>query len=237
MERTPTTRKALDRMEAHRKFHAAESGQLQPRLRSLDEKSLGHKHNNSDYTVSDHETTRAVSWPITSGEVLVDFSAPQKIKTKTSPRVVPFRAFIETHQPSKTSIKAPPSAWTERTQGMLEDKLESQAPKKRITIKNDHTDKDVKELYTVTTNRHDVKDEEETASLLGTQIRRINKGFEVLPAGSLGRPERTKDFGYDKDCVREANETSRPRKLQKKSRSRSRDSQKSSLETVLHVEV
>lgn len=237
MERTPTTRKALDRMEAHRKFHAAESGQLQPRLRSLDEKSLGHKHTNSDYTVSDHETTRAVSWPITSGEVLVDFSAPQKIKTKTSPRVVPFRALIETHQPSKPSVKAPPSAWTERTQGMLEDKLESQAPKKRITIKNDHADNDVKELHTVT-NRNNTKDDEETASLLGTQIRRINKGFEVLPAGSLGRPEPTKDFGYEKESVREIfNETSRPRKLQKKSRSRSRDSQKSSLETVLHVEV
>lgn len=224
-------------MEAHRKFHAAESGQLQPRLRSLDEKSLGHKHSASDYTVSDHETTRAVSWPITSGEVLVDFSAPHKIKTKTSPRVVPFRAFIETHQPSKPSVKAPPSAWTERTQGMLEEKLESQAPKKRITIKNDHPDKDANDLHTVT-KRSNTEDKEETTSLLGTQVRRINKGFEVLPAGSLGRPELVEDFGYDTESVRgTSNEISRPRKLQKKSRSRSRDSQKSSIETVLHVEV
>lgn len=224
-------------MEAHRKFHAAESGQLQPRLRSLDEKSLGHKHSTSDHTASDHESTRAVSWPITSGEVLVDFTAPQKTKIKVSPLIVPFRAIVETHQPSKISVKVPPSAWTDRTQGMLEEKLESQGPKKRITIKNDRTDKDAKELFTVT-NRNNAEVEQETASLLGTQVRRINKGFEVLPAGSLGRSELTKDFGYEKESIQEtSHDTSRPRKLQKKSRSRSRESQRSSIETARHVEV
>lgn len=224
-------------MEAHRKFHAAESGQLQPRLRSLDERSLGHKHSASDYTVLDHESTRAVSWPITSGEVLVDFTAPQKTKIKTSPLVVPFRAIVETHQPSKIPVKAPPSAWTDRTQGMLEEKLESQGSKKRITIKNDHVDKDAKELFTIT-NRNNARDGQEAASLLGTQVRRNNKGFEVLPAGSLGRPEPTKDFGYEKESVQGiSHDTSRPRKLQKKSRSRSRESQRSSIETARYVEV
>lgn len=227
-------------MEAHRKFHAAESGQLQPRLRSLDERVMGHKHSASDQIVPEHETTRAVSWPITSGEVLVDFKATQKVQTKTSPHVIPFRAFVEMHQPSKVSTKLPPSAWTERTQGMLEEKLESQAPRRKITIKNDPGNKKENESRTLT-RKNELEDGEELASLLGTQARRVNKGFEVLPAGSLNKAEPVRDFGYETDSSRNSNdEKSRPKKLQKRNRSRSnsrsRNGQKSSVDTVLRVE-
>ncbi|KAK5956528.1 hypothetical protein OHC33_002013 [Knufia fluminis] len=233
LERTPTIRKALDRMEAHRRFHAAESGQLQPRLRFTEEKSFGHKHSASDSFFVDTETTRAVSWPITPGEVLVNFNAPQKVQTMTSPHVVPFRAFVEMHPPPKSSPKAPPSAWTDRTQGMLDEKLEAQAPKKRITIRNNHAGKNARELYTLTNNEED-KDEDENFSLLGTQLRRINKGFEILPAGSLDEPSPVKDFGYSKEPLREKSNDSKPRKLQKRSRSRSME-HRTSLDTVRHV--
>lgn len=229
LERTPTTRKALDRMEAHRRFHAAESGQLQPRLRSLDEKTSSHKHSVSDHTVSEPEITRAVSWPITPGEVLVDFNAPQKVETKSSPDFVPYRAIVEVHKPSKHTSKLPPSAWTQRTQGLLEDKLESEGPKRTIIIKNDTGNRSAKE-YIITSNK-DVKNKTEVASLLGTQARQINKGFEVLPAGSLTKGEPFKDFGYEPGAGRVySSETSRPKRLQKRNRSRSRskESRKSS---------
>lgn len=223
MERTPTTRKALDRMEAHRKFHAAESGQLQPRGRNL-AKNSGHKHSTSEHTVPEHEITRAVSWPITSGEVLVDFKAPRQVQPMTSPRVVPFRAVLETQTPPRGSVRAPPSAWTERTQGMLDEKLEFQASKRRITIKNSHGSKDVKDSNT-NNNVKDARGREETTSLLGTQRRQINKGFEILPAGSLEnfRPMDL-NSGNAKEVSRNASDkTSKPKKLRKKSISPARD--------------
>ena len=233
LERTPTTKKALDRMEAHRKFHAAESGQLQPRLRALEEKMLGHKPSASDSFFVESENTRAVSWPITPGEVLVDFNAPRKVQTMTSPHVVPFKAFVEMHPPPKASMQAPPSAWTDRTQGMLEDKLEAQAPKKRITIQNNHTNRSAGKPYTVTT-AEDNKDEDENFALLGTQLRQINKGFEILPAGSLNEPAPVKDFGHSKEPLRESSNDSKPRKLQKRTRSRSTEA-RTSLDTVRHI--
>lgn len=220
-------------MEAHRRFHAAESGQLHPRLRGLGGKTPSHKHSVSDHTVSEPEVMRAVSWPTSPGEVLVDFNAPQRIQTKTSPHVVPFRAIVETHQPSKQPSKLPPSAWTERTQELMDDKLESMTPRRSITITNDHNLKSMKG-YTIA-NAADIKDEAEIASVLGAQARKVNKGFEVLPAGFFTKSEPVKDFGYEAGLAPvNSQEISRPKKLQKRNRSRSRskESCRSSLSTT-----
>lgn len=223
-------------MEAHRKFHAAESGQLQPRPRAVvEEKASRHKHSSSDSWVVEPEPNRAVSWPITPGEVLVDFNAPQKVQTMTSPHVVPFRAFVEMHPPPKAPPKAPPSAWTDRTQGMLDEKLEAQIPKKRITIKNNYAGRNAGNLYTVVNEGED-KDEDENFTLLGTQLRRVNKGFEILPAGSLREASSIKDFGYAAEPLRETSNASKPRKLQKRSRSKSTEG-RTSLDTVQHTKL
>jgi len=236
LERTPTTREALDRMEAHRKFHAAESGQLQPRPRAVvEDKASRHKHSSSDSWVVEPEPTRAVSWPITPGEVLVDFNAPQKVQTMTSPHVVPFRAFVEMHPPPKAPPKAPPSAWADRMQGMLDEKLEAQIPKKRITIKNNHAGRNAGNLYTVV-NQEEDKDEDENFTLFGTQLRRVNKGFEVLPAGSLRDASSIKDFGRAAEPLRETSNASKPRKLRKRSRSKSTEG-RTSLDTVQHTKL
>ncbi len=116
---------------------------------------------------------------------------------------------------------------------MLDEKLEAQVPKKRITIKNNHAGKNAREVYTVTVNEED-KDEDENFSLLGTQLRRINKGFEILPAGSLDASSPVKDFGYSKGPLREASNDSKPRKLQKRSRSRSTEG-RTSFDTARHI--
>ena len=234
MERTPTTKKALDRMEAHRKFHAAESGQLQPRPRTADDKAGKHKHSASDTTVNDIETTRAVSWPITQGEVLVDFTAPRKVQTGIGPNIVPFRAFVEMHPPPNSTPKAPPSAWTEKTQDLLDEKLQAQTPKKRSTIKNNSVvTRNAKELYIIS-SRESSKDEQEAASLLGTQSRKINDGFEILPAGTLEESLCVKDFGFENKPLQESSNNSRPRKLQKRNRSLSRE-RRTSLDTVPRI--
>lgn len=236
VERTPTT-KALARMEAHRNFHAAESGQLQPRPRTTEtktSKTSAHKHSASDNITLEPESTRAVSWPITSGEVLVNFKATQKIETQTSPHIVPFRAFIERHPPPKQISKAPPSAWTERTQGLLNEKLDAREPKKRITIKNDDVKRATKELYVVS-NSHEPPHNKQDVSLFGTQLRCVNDGFQVLPAGSLTEQSMVKDFGYSKEPLREtSNDVGKPRKLQKRNRSSSRES-RSSTDTARHI--
>lgn len=223
-------------MEAHRKFHAAESGQLQPRPRMVaEEKVSRHKHSSSDSWVVEPEPTRAVSWPITPGEVLVDFNAPQKIQTMTSPHVVPFRAFVEMHPPPKAPPKAPPSAWTDRTQGMLDEKLEAQVPKNRIIIKNNYAGMTAGNSYSVMNDRK-AKDEDENLTLFGTQLRRVNKGFEILPAGSLKDAKAVKDFGYATEPLRESSNAHQPRKLQKRSRSRSTEG-RTSLDAAPHTKL
>lgn len=180
----------------------------------MEERVSRHKHSASDNFFVEHDVPRAVSWPITPGEAFViDFNAPQKVQTVVSPRVVPFRAFVEMHPPPV----APPSAWTEKTQGMLEEKLEAQASKRRVTIRNDNAGKHIKELYTVK-NKEDIK-HEETVSLLGTQLKRLNKGFEILPAGTLHDQSFARDFGYVKTPLREtSNEAMKPQKDQKGNR-------------------
>lgn len=236
LERTPTTRKALDRMEAHRKFHAAESGQLQPRPRTNDKQRSAHKHSASDSIVSEQESARAVSWPITNGEVLVEFNATQKVQTKTSPHVVPFKAFVETHPPpiSKT-VRAPPSAWTAKTQGLLEEKVEMQAPKKRITIKNQDPNK-TSQRYVISSSRSPKKVPDGT-SVLGTQSCGTNSGSEVLPTGKFNEPIEVKDFGCTSGPLREAsNEIGRSRNVQKGSRSSSRGN-RNSFETSRQIRV
>lgn len=236
VDRTPTT-KALARMEAHRNFHAAESGQLQPRPRTTEtktSKASAHKHSASDNIILEQESTRAVSWPITSGEVLVDFKATQKVETQTSPHIMPFRAFVERHPPPKPTCKAPPSAWTKRTQGLMNEKLEAQSPKKRITIKNNSVKQATKELYILSSSDEPPLDEQEV-SIFGSQFRCANDGFQVLPAGSLTEQSAIKDFGYSKEPLREmSNDVGKPRKLQKRNRSSSRDS-RSSTDTARYV--
>lgn len=236
-EGTPKTRKALDRMEAHRKFHAAESGQLQPRFRNLDKISNGHKHSVSESTTTEHEPTRAVSWPITSGEVLVDFSAHQQIQTKTSPHVVPFRACIEMQTACKGVTKTPPSAWTDRTQDLLEGKLDSRPQSKRITIGNVRANKDIQDKCK-DIKKSDTNHKQETISLLGTKTCHDSTGFELPPSVPLKASEPSNN-SY---CARYSShgsleETSKPKKLQKKDRPRSRNRRGSSTETVRRVKV
>jgi len=194
-----------------------------------------HKHSSSDSWVVEPEPTRAVSWPITPGELLVDFNAPQKIQTMTSPHVVPFRAFVEMHPPPKAPPKAPPSAWTDRTQGMLDEKLEAQVPKNRIIIKNNHAGMTAGNSYSAMNDREG-KDEDENLTLLGTQLRRVNKGFEILPAGSLKEAKAVKDFGYATEPLRESSNAHKPRKLQKRSRSRSMEG-RTSLDAAPHTKL
>lgn len=245
-ERTPTTKKALARMEAHRKFHAAESGQLQPRSRQSDErsKSSSHKRSVSDSNSTvESENSRAVSWPITAGEVLGDVQASQKVQTKSSPHVVPFRAFVEMHPPPKTLPSTPPSAWTDKTQGMLDEKLEAaQIPKKKIVIrhKSESGNENAKKQLYIVSNGTPPKQKQDRTSQLSTQSRKVNSGFEVLPAGTLEKEEEepplTMEFGYLKQALREASNDSKPRKLRKRDRSRSRESCPS-VDTVHHIGV
>lgn len=211
---------ALDRMEAHRNFHAAESGQLVPRSRrqSAEQQPNSQQSSSVPNLVEEQATHRAISWPITNGEVLGNVNASQKIQTMSSPYVVPFRAFVETHPPPR----APPSAWTDKTQERLDEKLKTE-PKRHIVITNTKNNATTSSTNRNTRGETENGKAEQRFPLVNTQTRSINSGFEVLPAGSSGLTGPVKEFNSRSNSLPEQKvENVRPKKLQKRNRSGSR---------------
>jgi hypothetical protein len=104
-------------MEAHRRLHSAESGQLVPRTRPRSEDNAWAKEN---YCICEEKDSsdRAVSWP--SADKLRLLSAQsQKPTTKTAPAVEPQHAVVE----STSQGKVCPSAWSSRTQDLVDGQL------------------------------------------------------------------------------------------------------------------
>lgn len=119
---TPHNLEALDRMEAHRRFHAAESGQLLPRKhRKTKSSGSGSSSQFSALTENKHfNNQRSVSWPVAKKEVIVNMTVPHgKPQRRVSPAAIPYSASVEQHPPPKSC----PSAWTDRTSELMNEKL------------------------------------------------------------------------------------------------------------------
>ncbi|KAL2399752.1 hypothetical protein ABEF93_000285 [Exophiala dermatitidis] len=212
----------LERMEAHRKFHAAESGQLLPRDRRHTDLVLttplapSLSDSDDDGSIS----SRALSWPSRIGDMNLRVQLSRKAQKVEGPRPVPFRAFVESLPPTK----APPSAWTDKTQARLDAAIPSSSTGSDTNSKASmHTPKS-SISSSVTTAPTSIAD---SVSIASIRTSKVNDGFEVLPAGTLARGPSVKEFGLWPENVRAP---TKPKKLQKRSRSNS-GSRRSSTES------
>ena len=199
---------AIDRMNAHRRLHSAECGQLLPRPRR-------HTTEISDSTekgsASDEDASplRNLSWPKRDNSVRLSQKLPQKAEKHMSPPVVSQKASVETPQLSS----APPSAWTSRTGELMKGKLGENRLPEADTFSTLPSMTSSTTLSTVTAPIQMV-------SITNKQTRRINNGFELLPAGTFDRDPSFKVLSLWPATVADRPSAKRkPSKLQKRSRS------------------
>ncbi|KAI1629848.1 hypothetical protein EDD37DRAFT_604721 [Exophiala viscosa] len=197
----------LERMEAHRRFHAAESGQLRPRSRRHTDLALTTSlaPSVSDSEDSDASSARTLSWPRDNGVMNLGQRLHGKAQRAEGSKPVPFRAFVE----SLPTSKAPPSAWTDKTQARLHAKLPMPAKGSSTSsrVSTDTSEASISSTTTAPTSSV------ESISITSTRTRKINGGFEVLPAGALAKETSVKEFGLRPE-PRVAQK--KPKKLQKR---------------------
>lgn len=181
---------SLERMEAHRRFHAAESGQLFPRGRRHTDLVLTTPlaPSNSDSDDSDCSSSRALSWPTRTVEMNLGTQLPRRAQRIEGPRPIPFRAFVE----SLPATKAPPSAWTQKTQAMMDSKI---PPSSRGSDTTSSTSKHTPTSSTSSATSTVTTPPPESISISSTRALKVNNGFELLPAGSLQKGPVVKEFG------------------------------------------
>ncbi len=213
----------LERMEAHRRFHAAESGQLIPRSRRHTDLVLTTPlaPSASDSDDSDSSSSRALSWPSRSSNMNLGKQLSRQAKKMEGPRPVPFRAFVE----SLPNTKVPPSAWTDKTQARVDAKIPPPLPNTSDATSKGSTHTPTSS--TSSTSNTDPTSATESVSIANTRCRKINNGFELLPAGTLEKGPKVKEFGTRTENT---NDNKKPKKLRKRSRSSSA-SRRSSIES------
>jgi hypothetical protein len=186
---------SIERMQAHRRQLSAETGQLQRRVRRVLSASsklaaaAPPSDNSSDFT-----DPKTASSPSSKSE-------PSATPLTIRHDVVPLPCFVEG---DSGLIRAPPTAWTQRTGDLVGEKLE-EAKSKTLTSTNSLTPANL--------------------SHLNENHRVVNEGFEVLPAGTLAKPPAVKEFGLrpEQSIKPVSDGDAKPvRKLQKRNRSRSR---------------
>lgn len=221
----------LEWMEAHRRFHAAESGQLIPRGRRHTDMVLTTPlaPSASDSEDSDSSSNRVLSWPPRTANMNLGRQLSHRVKRMECPQPVPFRAFVE----SLPTPKAPPSAWTEKTQAKIEAKTPTRTDMKvsnssRASDTISKTSTHTRNSSTSSTSVTIPNSPTDLPSIPSTRYRKINDGFEILPAGSLEKEPRVKEFGTWHENSKTSKKKSK--KLQKRARSDS-ESRRSSVES------
>jgi hypothetical protein len=213
----------VDRLNAHRKLHSAESGQLMPRTRrhttdinAPSSVTLGSAKNDSP--------SRTTSWPPTESAMRLGQNNPQKAERKISAPAVPQHASIEVPPAAKPC----PSAWSSRTHQLMSEKLadERSKPMPGAFVTSSSTIPSTASTSTLDTTTAPT----ENLSIPNTQTRKVNEGFEVLPAGTLDKESSTfKILGLWPATVAARPNQRKPNKLRKRSLSRSRSGSVSSI--------
>ncbi|KAJ9606765.1 hypothetical protein H2200_008774 [Cladophialophora chaetospira] len=204
----------LEGMEAHRRLHSAESGQLLRRDRRHSDlaQTTTLAPFTSDSEDSDDSTSRTLSWPARTGTLNLGKQLSRRVQRMEGPRPVPFRAFVE----SLPNTKLPPSAWTDKTQARMEAKTPSRASETSSKT-SQHTPNSSTSSTTTAVTVH-TSSPSDLVSITNTRSRKVNAGFEILPAGTLEKGAKPKEFG----TWHESEEAQKkPKKLQKRGRSRS----------------
>jgi len=202
----------LERMEAHRRLHSAESGQLLPRDRRHSEmaQTTTLAPFASDSEDSDDSESRALSWPPRKGTMNLGKQLSRRVQRMEGPKPLPFRAFVE----SLPTSKPPPSAWTDKIQARLEAKVPSSKASNTTSNVSRHTPNS--STSSTTSATAPTSSPSDLVSIANTRSRKVNDGFELLPAGTLEKGPRVKEFGT---CHDNMESHKKPKKLQKRSRS------------------
>jgi hypothetical protein len=205
----------VDRLDAHRRLHSAESGQLVPRTRrhttdinAASSVTLGSAKNESP--------SRTTSWPPAEPAMRLGQNNPQKAERRISPPAVPQHASIEVPPAAKPC----PSAWSSRTHHLMKEKL---ADERSRAMPGAFATASSTIPSTASTSTLDTTTAPtENLSIPNTQARKVNDGFEVLPAGTLDKESSTvKILGLWPATVGARPSQRKPNKLRKRSRSRS----------------
>lgn len=220
---------ALERMEAHRRFHAAESGKLLPRSRrrhtdlALMKPLASSASDSEDGDSADTVSSQVRSSPRGTAEIALGKRLSRRVEQLEGPKPVPFRAFVE----SLPASKPPPSAWTNKTQARLDAKLPASSKGSKTSSQSSKHTPSSSTSSTCTAPTSPTS----SISIANTRARKINSGFEVLPAGTLEKGPDVKEFGLWPE-----NPTftisRKPRKLQKRPSRSNSLSRRSSVESV-----
>lgn len=191
---TPATSDSIERMKAHRKQLSAEMGQLERRVRrAVSASSKSATPTAVSESGSDITEPKGVSWLSSKSE-----SSATPLGDRHEVVSLPF-----SDEGNSGPKKAPPTAWTQKTDDLVEEKLAESKSK---------------------TPNYTISLTPENLSHLNENHRKVNDGFEILPAGTLSKPAAVKEFGFwPEQNIKFVpdNETRPTRKLQKRSRSRS----------------
>lgn len=193
----------IESMNAHRRLHSAEQGQLIPRARPHSEDNARIEIDYCTCGERDSSPSRAISWPTNDSVRLSKRTQPER-PTAVTPQATAQTSVIEIRPP-----KPCPSAWTGRTQEMLDEQLtrDVSVGESLVTpsLCSDAT------LMTAATA-------EDRISIENKTTRKINQGFEILPAGSLQKEAELKVVELWPEAVKEEPEKKKPKKLQKRHR-------------------
>lgn len=207
-------------MEAHRRLHSAESGQLIPRMRPKFEDTASTPTQFCECDGAGDETSdRVVSWPSTDGFRL----SPQlfkKAKTISVPRVRPQAALVENRSPAKPC----PSAWTSRTQELLDESIARSVSVTESLVSPPSLCSE-STFSTAVTSTGPISHENRTS-------RTVNEGFEILPAGTFNKDQELKALEvWPEHTSDEPKKLSTSKKLKKHRRSSSTSSRESNAST------
>ena len=239
-------------MNAHRQIHAAETGQLGPRIHRKGvsgDFTTGLPPSRSE-TSQDFVSARSVSWPTATSDCKQDeTNVAAASSTDPDAKVDLVRAFVENHPlptprylplrdnsgPAQTRIQNPSD------QAVLAPVANTRVP--RDPVANNQTAPSKPCPPSAWTNKvqeqlEEKASEEKTVkkpladvplSHHNKMTRRINPGFEVLPVGTLTSPNPVKEWGDEPVGMAPiGNESRIPRKLRKRDRSGSRSRRSSS---------
>lgn len=190
----PTIPTTIEQMQAHRKQFTAETGQLERRVRRV---ASATSKLAGPASVSDGGSDPSESRTISWPSSKSESSAtPLSIRRE----IIPLPYSIEGFSGLR---KVPPTAWTQRIDELVEEKFalsksKSSSPTFHLTPGN--------------------------LSPLNKTHRKVNDGFEVLPAGTLVKPAPVKEFGLwpEQSSKVVSDKDPKPmRKLQKRNRSHS----------------
>lgn len=200
-------------MNAHRRLHSAEQGQLIPRVRPHSEDNARVETEYCTCNDRDGSPARAISWP-TNDNVRLSKRTKPKPAITVDPPVVQQTSAVD----SLPSPKPCPSAWTGRTQEMLEEQLT-----RNVSMGESIVTPSLCSDATVTT----AVTADDPISIENKTSRKINQGFEILPAGSLQKEADLKVIEVWPAVIPEVGDRTRPKKLQKRHRSSSVSSRES----------